>query len=214
MLFEKNSTLVMTGDSITDCGRARPVGEGDGLGSGYASLVNAILAAKFPKDKIKVLNTGISGNTVRHLKSRWQSDIIDLSPDYLSIMIGINDVWRKFDRPDMPEEHVPLAEYEAVYRELISQTKSKVRKIILITPFLSETDKNEPMAAMLLDYIAAVKKIAADESLLLVDMQAEIDKYLADGISPEIIAGDRVHPSVTGSMIIAKAFLRVCGVEI
>ena len=213
MLFGKNSTLVMIGDSITDCGRARPVGEGDGLGGGYANLVNALLTAKFPHDNIKVLNTGISGDTVLSLKARWQSDVIDLSPDYLSIMIGVNDVWRKFDS-DGGAGHVPLAEYESVYRELIARTKSKVKKIILITPFLAETDKNEPMAAMLADYIAAVKKIAADENLLLVDMQAVIDEYITDGICPKAIAGDRVHPSAVGSMIIAKAFLKICGIDI
>ena len=213
MLFEKNSTIVMTGDSITDCGRARPVGQGDGLGSGYASLVNALLIAKFPRADIKVLNTGISGDTVRRIKSRWQSDVLDLSPDYLSIMIGVNDVWRKFDRPD-GDGHVPVDEYETVYRELVAQVKPKVRKIILITPFLSETDKNEPMMAMLLDYIAVVKKIAADEDLLLVDIQSAVDEYLAGGIAPKILAGDRVHPSQTGAVIIAKSFLKVCGVEI
>lgn len=213
MLFEKNSTLVMIGDSITDCGRARPIGESNGLGGGYVSLVNAILTAKFPKENIKVLNTGISGNTIRNLKERWQSDVLDLSPNYLSIMIGVNDVWRKFDRPD-ETEHVPLAEFETVYRELIAQTKAKVKKIILITPFLSEMDKSEPMMSMLLDYIAVVKKMAADENLLLVDIQTEIDKYLSDGIMPEIISGDRVHPSTVGSVIIAKAFLKICGIHI
>lgn len=207
MLFEKNSTLVMTGDSITDCGRARPVGEWDGLGGGYVSFVNALLTAKFPQAGIKVLNTGISGNTVRHLKTRRQSDILDLSPDYLSVMIGVNDVWRKFDSDGT--DHVPVDEYEAVYRELIAQVKPKVKKIILLTPFLCEPDKSEPMMLMLLDYIAAVKKIAADESLLLVDTQAAIDEC---GISPKILAGDRVHPSATGAMIIAKSFLRVCGI--
>ena len=214
MLFNQNSTLIMIGDSITDCGRVRPVGKDEGLGAGYVNLVNALLTVKFPKDNIRVLNTGISGDTIRNLKDRWQSDVLDLSPDYLSIMIGVNDVWRKFDSPDNPELAVGIEEYKTIYKELIAKTKDKVKKIILFTPFLSETDKTEPMMALLLQYIESVKKIAADNDLLLIDLQAEFDKYIADGICPKSLSGDRVHPSQTGSMVIAKAFLKVCGVDI
>jgi lysophospholipase L1-like esterase len=215
MLFEKNSVLLMIGDSITDCGRARPVGEGENLGTGYPNFVNALLTAKYPQSRIKILNTATSGDTTRHLKARWQTDVLDLSPDYLSIKIGVNDVWRKFDSPDDPGLAVGIEEYEANYRGLIAVTKekSKVKKIILITPFLSETDKSEPMMALLLQYIDVVKKIAADNDLLLVDLQPEFDKYIAEGIDPRTLAGDRVHPSQVGSMIIAKAFLKICGVD-
>ena len=214
MLFTQNSTIVMTGDSITDCGRAHPVGENGGLGSGYVNMVNCLLTVKFPKHNIKVLNTGISGDTVRHLKNRWQTDVLDLSPAYLSVMIGVNDVWRKFDSPDNPEFAVGIEEYEATYRELVALTKDKVKKIILLTPFLAETDKTEPMMALLLQYIETVKKIAADNDLLLLDLQQEFDRYIADGIEPAALAGDRVHPSQTGSMVIAKAFLKLCGIDI
>ncbi|MCL2772062.1 MAG: SGNH/GDSL hydrolase family protein [Oscillospiraceae bacterium] len=214
MLFAQNSTLVMTGDSITDCGRAYPVGEGDGVGSGYVNMVNALLTVKFPKYNIKVLNTGVSGDTVRHLKNRWQTDVLDLSPTYLSVMIGVNDVWRKFDSPDNPELAVGIEEYETTYRELISLTKDKVKKIILMTPYLAETDKIEPMMALLMQYIETVKKIVSDNDLLLVDLQYEFDRYIADGIAPAALAGDRVHPSQTGSMVIAKSFLKVCGIDI
>jgi lysophospholipase L1-like esterase len=216
MLFEKNSVLLMIGDSITDCGRMHPVGEGEGLGSGYVNFINAILTAKFPEDKIKVLNTGVSGDTVRHLKARWQTGVLDLSPDYFSIMIGVNDVWRKFDSPDNPALAVGIEEYETTYREFIKQTKDKdkVKKIILLTPFLAETDKTEPMMALLLQYIEVVKKIAADNDLLFIDMQSEFEKYISCGIDPKVLAPDRVHPSQVGSMIIAKAFLKICGVDI
>lgn len=213
MLFEKNSVLVMIGDSITDCGRARPVGEGDGLGLGYVNFVNAILTVKYPTEKIKVLNTGVSGDTIRQLKARWQADVLDLSPDYLSVFIGVNDVWRKFDSPDHPELAVGIDEYEQTYRELIEKTKDKVKKIILFAPFLCETDKSEPMAALLSQYGEAVKRIASGYDLLLVDLQSEFDRYIKAGIAPGALAGDRVHPSQTGSMVIARAFLRICGAD-
>lgn len=213
MIFENNSTLLCIGDSITDCGRARPVGKGGGLGFGYVNLINALVQAWKPEANLTVLNTGISGDTIRHLKARWQTDVIDLKPDYLSIMIGVNDVWRKFDNPNNPEMAVPVDEYIAIYKELISGTKNKVRKIILITPFLSEKDKNEPMMNLLLNYISAVKELAKENDFLLVDMQEGFDKYLDGGMDPKMIAEDRVHPSQTGAMIIAKTFLEHCGFD-
>lgn len=110
MHIEPNSKLLMIGDSITDCGRGQPVGEAfkDGLGNGYVSLVNALLTSTYPAHRIRVMNTGTSGNTVLDLAERWQTDVLALRPDWLSVMIGINDVWRQFDSPLQTEWHVPL----------------------------------------------------------------------------------------------------------
>ncbi|MCL2813063.1 MAG: SGNH/GDSL hydrolase family protein [Oscillospiraceae bacterium] len=214
MLFEKNSVLLMIGDSITDCGRGRPVGEGDNLGAGYVNFIGALLGAKFPRENITVKNTGISGDTVKNLDARWQADVLDLAPDYLSILIGVNDVWRRFDSPDNPELAVGLAEYDDLYRGITAKAKKNVKKIILMTPFLAEQDKTETMMALLSEYIEAVKKIAAENNFLLVDLQAEFDRYMAWGTAPKALASDRVHPSQLGSVVIAKAFLKVCGVDI
>jgi lysophospholipase L1-like esterase len=101
MKIEPGSKLVMIGDSITDAERARPVGEGlfSAQGRGYVSMVDALLGAVYPRHAIRVVNMGVSGNTVRDLKARWQTDVLDLKPDWLSILIGDNDVWRQFDTP-------------------------------------------------------------------------------------------------------------------
>ena len=82
----------MIGDSITDCERARPVGEGlfDASGKGYVSFVDGLLQARYTDHGIRVVNMGLSGNTVRDLQGRWQSDVLDLQPDWVSICIGIN----------------------------------------------------------------------------------------------------------------------------
>jgi len=108
MKIEPKTKLLMIGDSITDVGRARPIGEGrnDELGKGYVSFVDALLNSVYPQAAIRVINMGISGNTVRDLKARWQTDVLNLKPDWLSIMIGINDVWRQFDSPKQTEHHV------------------------------------------------------------------------------------------------------------
>ena len=113
MVIENNETLLMIGDSVTDCDRIRPIGEGDGnMGNGYPRNVQALLDMKYPEKQIRVINMGISGNTSRDLKERWQSDVLDLKPDWVSIMIGINDIWRKYDECLHPEARVNLEEYE------------------------------------------------------------------------------------------------------
>ena len=86
MKIHSNSTLLMTGDSITDCGRVRPVAEAVSwdVGNGYVSLIHALLSATCPQRHIRIRNTGISVNTVRDLAARWQSDVLDLRPDWLS----------------------------------------------------------------------------------------------------------------------------------
>ena len=115
MILDKNDKLVMTGDSITDCERGRPAGEGlfDPYGNGYVNMVKAFLDAKYPEQPIRLINKGNGGHTVRDLKDIWQESVLDQKPDWLSIMIGINDVWRQFDSPKMTEDHVGLEEYES-----------------------------------------------------------------------------------------------------
>lgn len=75
-------------------------------------MIDAFLKTTYPQSKIRVINMGTSGDTVRDLKGRWNTDVVDLKPDWLSILIGINDVWRQFDSPLITESHVYPDEYE------------------------------------------------------------------------------------------------------
>src|SRR5690349_2251259 len=113
LMIGAKEKLVMIGDSITDVERARPIGEGrdPSLGRGYVAMVDALLGAVYPDHWIRVVNMGISGNTTRDLKNRWQTDVLDLKPDWLSIMIGANDVWRQYDSPRQTDKHVLIDEY-------------------------------------------------------------------------------------------------------
>jgi lysophospholipase L1-like esterase len=151
MKIHSNSTLVMIGDSITDCGRVRPVGEsvGGDLGNGYVALIHAMLSTTCPQQHIRVRNTGISGNTVRDLAARWQSDVLDLKPDWVSIMIGINDVWRQFDAPLQPEWHVPLDEYASILEQLVRTTRPQLKGMVLMTPYFIEPNRADPMRALM-----------------------------------------------------------------
>jgi lysophospholipase L1-like esterase len=208
MKLELNEKLVMIGDSITDCGRALPVGEGlfDAIGKGYVAQVEALISSTYPQRKIRVVNVGSDGHTVRDLKARWQSDVIDLNPDWLSIMIGVNDVWRQYDTPYIKESHVYIDEYKLTLNELVQQSKPHVKGIILMTPFYLEPNPNDAMRAMMDQYGQAVKAIAKDHGTLFVDIQAAFAPVLKE-LYPATLGWDRVHPNQVGHMVITRAFL-------
>jgi lysophospholipase L1-like esterase len=211
LLIHPNSKLVMIGDSITDCGRARPVGDGrDALGNGYVSLVDAMLTAVYPQQRIRIVNTGISGNTVRDLHARWQTDALDLQPDWLSIMIGINDVWRQFDSPLQAEWHVPLDDYTRTLSNLVAATRPRLKGLVLMTPYLIEPNRAEPMRAMMDRYGQVVKQVAAAHDAVFVDTQAAFDAVL-EHVHPMVLALDRVHPGLAGHMVLARALLDAIG---
>jgi lysophospholipase L1-like esterase len=206
MKLQSGCTLLMIGDSITDTGRARPIGQGDGLGNGYVSLVNALLGSAYPQVPVQVINMGIGGNTVRDLRGRWQTDVLAQKPNWLSIMIGINDVWRQFDSPNEPERGVLPEEFETTLNDLVALTKPTVQGLVLMTPFFIEPAKSDPMRARMDQYRGMVKKLALLHDTLFVDTQAAFDAYLEHRPS-NTLAQDRVHPNLTGHMILARAFL-------
>ena len=209
MKIHSNSTLLMIGDSITDCGRARPIAEGVNwdLGNGYVSLIQALLGATCPQRRIRIRNTGISGNTVRDLAARWQSDVLDLKPDWLSIMIGINDVWRRFDAPLQTEWHVSLDEYASILEQLVRTTRPQLKGLVLMTPYFIEPNRADPMRAMMDRYGEVVRQLAGQYQAILVDTQAAFECVLTE-VHPMALASDRVHPNLAGHMILARAFLK------
>ena len=206
--------LVMVGDSITDAGRARPVGEGRGeaIGKGYVMMVEALLGAVYPEQWIRTVNQGISGNTVRDLKARWQADVLDLAPDWVSIMIGANDVWRQFDSPRQTEKHVLIEEYEQTLEELVQATLPRVKGLVLITPFYLEKNRGDAMRAAMDRYGAAVRRLADKHRTLFVDSQAAFDEVLKT-YYPASLNWDRVHPDHIGSMVLARAFVNAIGFD-
>lgn len=214
MLIEPGSKLVMIGDSITDCGRARPVGdaENEGLGNGYVSLVHAFLTATYPRHHIQVVNTGVGGNIVQDLAARWQSDVLDLRPDWLSVKIGINDVWHKFNLLYHVDWDAALETYTSTYEALIQKTRPQLKGLILMTPYLIEPNRHEPMRAMMDRYGAAVRMLAEKYQAVFVDTQAAFDVVMKD-VDPLSLAEDQVHPGLVGHAILARAFLTAIGYE-
>ncbi len=211
MQFQHLDRIVFAGDSVTDMGSVNPVGEGlfDNLGHSYVRIVENYLSAYYPEIFVRVTNSGISGNTSRDLLSRWQRDVLDLNPDYISICIGINDVWRQFDSPAMPDQAVSPEEYEENLTKMILSAKDRVKKIYLMTPYYMEPNRQDPMRARMDTYGAVVKKLADRYGCTFIDLQAMFDSYFRYRHS-SYIAWDRIHPNLIGATLIAREFLRHC----
>ncbi len=209
MKIQDNSKLIFIGDSISDFERARPCGEGlfGGIGKSYVGLVDGLLRTTYPASHIRVINMGTSGNTTRDLKARWQTDVLDLHPDWLGILIGINDVWRQFDCPFMTELHVGLEEYEANLTDLIEQTLPTLKGLILMTPYFMEPNRSDPMRARMDQYGAVVKRLAEKYGAILVDLQSAFDDYFRY-YHPDSINWDRIHPDIVGHTLIAREILK------
>lgn len=211
MKLSKYDTLLFVGDSITDCGRARPIGEGGNgaLGHGYVTQVDALIQAIYPELGIRVLNTGIGGDTVDHLKERWTSDVLDLKPDWLSILIGINDVWRQVGKPKDIDQDSKLQHYEQELSELVATTRPQVKGMVLMSPYIFESNVNDTMREGMIKYGKVVKKIAAQHDAIYVDLQAAFDAIAEHVYLPSLAFNwDRVHPDQPGHMTIAREFLR------
>ena len=207
MKIKDGETILFTGDSITDCGRTRPVGTADkdesGLGNGYVALLNSFIKTGYPELDITILNTGISGNRVTDLDERWQKDVVGLKPDWLSIMIGINDVWRQFDRPQMRQVTIDI--YEETYRRLLKSIRHDLKGLVLMTPYLIEADHSFPMRKKMDEYGQIVRLLATEFDAVFIDVQAAFDRYL-EHRPWQSLCNDRVHPQLSGHLIIAEAF--------
>jgi len=211
MIFSDLDRIVFAGDSVTDMGSAQPVGEGlfDNLGRSYVRVVENMLSAVYPEVRVRVTNSGTSGNTSRDLLARFERDVLSLSPDYVSICIGINDVWRQFDSPAMQDTQVQPEEYEQNLRKMLESLRGRVKGCFLLTPYYMEPCKTDPMRARMDEYGAICRTLAEEYGCTFVDLQAMFDRYFAHRHS-SYIAWDRIHPNQVGATLIAKEFLSHC----
>ena len=212
MIFQNMDRIVFAGDSVTDMGSANPVGEGlfDNLGQGYVRMVDNLLAACYPHIKVRVTNSGISGNTSRDLLARFDRDVVDLNPDWVSICIGINDVWRQFDTPAIPDGQVMPEEYEENMETMILKVKGKVKGIFILSPYIMEPHSADMMRKRMDEYVAICRKLSEKHGCVFVDFQKLYEDYCSIRHSC-FIAWDRIHPNEVGATLMAREFLNHCG---
>ncbi len=214
MIFENGDRIVFAGDSVTDMDSARPVGEGlfENLGRGYVRIVENLLTAVYPEISLRISNSGISGNTSRDLLVRFDRDVVDLKPDWVSICIGINDVWRQFDAPAFYDWQVLPDEYKRNLEEMILRIKDDVKGVFILSPYYMEPNREDMMRAKMDEYVAICRHLAEKYGCVFVDFQKMFEDYFKIRHS-SCIAWDRVHPNQVGSTLMAREFLKHCGFD-
>lgn len=205
--------ILFQGDSITDCGRSK---ERDGNpGIGYPLMVSAKLGAENPY-AYDFYNRGISGNRVVDLYARIKIDMINLKPDYMSILIGINDVWHEYSR----QNGVSAEKFEMVYGLMIEELKAALPelKIMILEPFVlpgSATVSTEEFPGRW-EYFeketalraAAAKRVAEKYGLVFVPLQDMLSRANADAPEMGYWLADGVHPTSAGHELIKNAWLK------
>ena len=206
--LKPDQTLLFIGDSITDADRNRQCYKP--FGFGYVHFVANTLLAKYPTYNLKIINRGIGGNTITDLKSRWQRDCIDHKPDILSVLIGVNDVWRRVEGGDLIDA-ADLGEYDSIYRLLLAQVKEKCNsRLVICEPFMFCDDFSNPVFGELRRYVEAVRRIAADFGAVLVPLQKAIDERIKQ-VPPQDWSLDMVHPEIWAHEWIAQQWLIATG---
>jgi len=202
-VFQKDARILFQGDSITDGNRGRNTDPNHILGHGYVFIIAARHGAAFPERNLTLLNRGVSGNTVIELAQRWRQDTLDLKPDILSILIGVNDSARG----------VPLDQFEQVYDKLLADARAANPNVrfVLCAPFLlpvgGQKENYEARSADIKQRQAIVAKLAQKYRAALVRFQpvfneackrAPADYWIWDGI----------HPTYSGHQLMADEWVR------
>ncbi|GAA4853982.1 SGNH/GDSL hydrolase family protein [Paenibacillus vulneris] len=203
--IQQGDTVLFQGDSITDAKRVRD--DGNDLGKGYALMAAAQYGSLYPEQQVRFVNRGISGNRVKDLQARWQADCLDLKPDVVSIYIGINDTWRRYDRNDPTSAE----QYESGYRSLLEQTAKLGARLVLVEPFVLPVPEDRKQWREDLDpKIQVVRELAREFGARLVPLDG-LFAQASTRADSAYWAPDGVHPSPAGHALIAKAWLQAVG---
>lgn len=200
--------IVCFGDSITDMGRNKNEDYTPfSYGSAYPFILQSELGLNYPH-QYEIINRGISGNRVVDLYARIKCDLWNLNPDFISVLIGVNDVWHTV----FGNNGVEIDRFEKVYDMLIKDTLKTLPnvKIVLLEPFFlhgSVTDVNYEMFKQVKDYAKVVKKLAENNNCGFIPLQNVFDEY-ADKLGADYVLTDGVHPTVVGAKIIANEWLK------
>lgn len=206
MKIDKNQVILFQGDSITDCGRDRSaqdqMNHNGALGNGYAGRLAGELLAQYPGNGLRIFNRGISGNRIVDLYARVKADAVNLQPDLLSILIGVNDTWHEFQYGNGVESD----RFEQVYRMFLEYTRASVPKVCLVLcePFVLGCGVVTP------DWERDIRvrqeivlRLAKEFKTVHVPFQEMFNEALKDA-SPEYWANDGVHPTPAGHALMTR----------
>lgn len=205
----KDDVILFQGDSITDAGRKRDAvgfNSGAALGTGYAFLAASALLNKYADKQLKIYNRGISGNKVFQLAERWDKDCLDLKPNVLSILVGVNDYWHKHTG----NYDGTVKVYQEDLKKLLDRTRQKLPdvKLIIAEPFAVKGVKavDEQWYPEFNEYRVAAQQIAKEFNAVWIPYQKVFDNAQKTAAG-SYWTGDGVHPSVAGAQLMASAWL-------
>jgi len=194
-----SARLLFQGDSITAAGR--DPADGLSLGHGYVAAVARHFAASGATPDI--LNRGVSGHRTADLRIRWERDAVDLKPDVLSVMIGINDTWRRYDAQDPTS----TADYARDYRELLLPFQGTGTRLVLMEPFLIPVRREQWAWRQDLDpRIHVVRRLAAEFDAALLAADGLLNQAAREAGDPTLISEDGVHLTSRGHEVLAAAW--------
>jgi lysophospholipase L1-like esterase len=192
--LDPRRTIVFAGDSVTDCDRRT---DPAGLGDGYVKFLYDAFGAHRPR----IVNAGISGHRAVDLAARWRTDVLAFEPDLVSVLIGINDTWRRYDEDDPTSTE----DFEASYRELLAPVTAK---LVLVEPFLLAVKEEQHAWREDLDpKIEVVRRLATEYDALLVPADVEFNRQ-ALIVGATTLADDGVHPTAAGHQLLAELWRR------
>ncbi|SFC27237.1 Lysophospholipase L1 [Alkalibacterium subtropicum] len=206
MKIMNDDTLLFIGDSITDAGRIKS--EPADLGRGFPLLVSAYLQANMPEKRLTLLNRGVDGDTLSDVKSRWEEDCLDINPDIVTLLIGINDTWRNQDNNQLVTDE-ELEAFESDYRFLLKSLHQRTdARVILMEPFVLPYPKDRMNWRRDLDLrIQIVRKMAKEYQTELIPLDGLLNAQgIKNGFS-YYTGEDGVHPTVAGQGYIAKVWI-------
>jgi lysophospholipase L1-like esterase len=209
--LKANDRIVFIGDSITSADRHRRTYAP--LGYGYVHFIGNLLMARHPELDLRIINTGISGNTVIDLKHRWQKDCLAHRPNVLSVLIGINDVWQLTMEPASARTASTADRYELTYDQLLAEARERCGcRLVLMEPFLFCRDPYSEVLQALTPYLEIVRRLASKYQAALVPLQAQIDRLIRE-VPPDRWSADTVHPYLWAHAWIAQQWLQAAGLR-
>ena len=214
--LKNGAVILFQGDSITDGNRGRNTDPNHIMGHGYAFSIASRVGADYPEKRYQFYNRGISGNKVNDLEKRWRAETLDLKPDVLSILVGVNDSGSVVFKRDPV---IPIEKYEEIYTSLLEQTKAAFPDILFVLgePFILKggrvTDSWEAYHSDIVQRQAIVRKLATKYNSVFVGFQEVFDKA-CDKAPADYWIWDGVHPTVAGHELMAREWLKQVGKRI
>jgi len=200
--------IVFQGDSITDAGRSRDdqaPNQAHSLGHGYAALAAAHVLGEQPTAQWQCYNRGISGDKIPQLAARWEVDCLDLEPDVLSILVGVNDFWHTLTHG----YEGTASSFETGYRALLDHTRDVLPDVTLVIGEPFAVPGGSAISAAwdaFEDYQAAARRVADDYDATWIPYQSLFDEAL-EAAPVGYWAPDGVHPSPAGNERMAQAWI-------